>query len=1225
MYFNNHLVLMNHCRVRHLIGLFLTLFLLVSIVKISDAYAGIKTELISAAGPDYEPLSFQNTDGQADGFAIDLLHAVVQSMGQEVLFDVRPWSQVNQELVRGQLDVLPLVARTPEREKRVDFSVPYLTLHGAIIMRKGAQPILGMNELKYQKIGVMKDDIADEFMRSQGFSSSLVSTQTYRQALNQLQKGSIDAVVMQELVASELIKELAADDLEIVARLRNFRQDWCFAVPEDNKETLALLNEGLSKVLTNGTYKKLKMKWLPGLESTYYLDDDSSFALTIEEKNWILNNSEISFTGNPNWFPYEAFDKDGNYVGIVADHLALIQEKTGLKFKPILVESWAESLKIAADGQVSVISGDSSDKVLSQRFNPVLTYKSDPIVIISDSRHHYIDDFNAIHGRKVAIIKNHYYVAKLITYYPNFDFIEVETIDEGFKGVADGRFNALLITMSKATYNIAKMDLFDIKVVGKIPNTLDLSLFVSKEQPILQSIIEKALNSLSSFESEYIMHRWLHHHQGDKTDHTLIAQISISLLLLIFLMLFWNRRLHMEVKTRKATENALKDSERFLAEAQAIAHIGNWWLNIETGELFWSDEIYRLFGRYPNEFEPTYGRFYETVHPDDFDAVKMSEEKAFAEQQPHSIDHRIILPKGEIRWVHEEARPTFNDEGKLTYLAGTVQDITERKEKEQELQSYRKNLENLVSERTFELKQSETRFRSLFELSLDAIILLDRKEILDCNSAALELFDCPDVTLFKALYPFKLFPAKQPGGTPSHIAALEKMKTAYQDGNCRFEWQFWKHGSHQTFFADVQLNYIDLGEFDVLQAVVRDISERKQMEYKLFEERDKAEQANIAKSLFLANMSHEIRTPMNAIMGMTHLALQTELNSKQRNYVMKAHQSAENMLGILNDILDFSKIEARKLDLENSPFQLKEVLKNMRNLMRIKVEEKGILLSIDMNHAVPDILIGDSLRISQILINLTNNAVKFTPEGGSVDVCVDVKEVTGFDVILHFSIIDTGIGLSAKQQRKLFQPFSQADNSTTRQYGGTGLGLAISRQLVKLMGGDIWLDSQINEGSTFHFTIKVKKPTDIKLEEIFNAGKEQVKIDDIVDIMKGARILLVEDNEINQELAFELLDFNDITVLAANNGKEALEILEQQAFDCVLMDCQMPVMDGYEATLKIREQEKYNNLPIIAMTANAMKQDVEKVLAVGMNDHIPKPINPELMYATVAKWIGQAR
>ena len=404
-----------------------------------------------------------------------------------------------------------------------------------------------------------------------------------------------------------------------------------------------------------------------------------------------------------------------------------------------------------------------------------------------------------------------------------------------------------------------------------------------------------------------------------------------------------------------------------------------------------------------------------------------------------------------------------------------------------------------------------------------------------------------------------------------------------------------------------------------------DISARKQAEEALIAAKQAADAANRAKSDFLANTSHEIRTPMNTIIGMTQLALQMELGSKQRNYLEKVQRSAHSLLGIINDILDFSKIEAGKLALETIGFRLDQVLTHLTDATLMKGQEKGLKLWSRIEPDVPTALIGDPLRLSQILLNLVSNAIKFTAHG-EIAVTVEKLEESPEAVLLRFAVRDTGIGLDPEQQAHLFNPFTQADSSTTRRYGGTGLGLAISRRLTELMGGRIGVESRHGEGSTFWFTARLSRQT-LAVQSrwvLLDAPAPLVAPPAAVAALRGACLLLVEDNEINQELAIDVLQGAGIVAQTAGNGAEALATLETGTFDGVLMDCHMPVMDGYEATRRIRADDRFAHLPIIAMTASVMSGDREQCLAAGMNDHVSKPIDVQELFAALARWIKPA-
>ena len=805
--------------------------------------------------------------------------------------------------------------------------------------------------------------------------------------------------------------------------------------------------------------------------------------------------------------------------------------------------------------------------------------------------------------------------------------------------------------------------------------------------------------------------------------------------------------------------DALREQEKRelqrLADIQASAHVhfsrllnaspAVIYCRMASGDYqptFVSESVSGLFGCSPREYLEDPYLWRDRVHPDDVARINEWVDRMF-ESDKRSIEYRIRRADGSYFWVDDRQQIVRDANGKPIEIVGSWMDITARKEAEEAQQSARAQLDLLLGAAPSVVYSFAARgdFSPTF-VSANIELMLGYR---------------PDEYLKEAAF-------WRTHVHPDDLAAVEaEQAQLFESGTHLSEYRFRKKDGAYSWVSDEQ-HLIRDSKGEPLEVVGSwsNIETRKAAEQALLAaqgELEKATEAALAaseaKSAFLANMSHEIRTPMNAIIGLSHLALKTDLMPRQRDYVVKIKHSGQHLLGIINDILDFSKIEAGKLAVENIDFDLDKVLENVGNLISEKASAKGLELIFDIEPTVSSYFRGDPLRLGQILINFCNNAVKFT-EKGEVVVRAQVVDDAKDSQLILFSVSDTGIGLTQEQIGRLFQAFQQADASTTRKYGGTGLGLAIAKRLAELMGGTIEVTSELGKGSTFRFSARLGKaamaprrrilqsdlrgrrvliiddnaqarsvlsgmltnlsfiadeapsgqegiemvrqaaearePYDIifvdwqmpgldgietgkrilgltnldppphlvmvtaygreeVLKQAEESGFENVLIKPVtssilfdtaigalgadleateaeaagpsfdIEHMRGARVLLVEDNEINQEVAIGQLEDAEVFVDLAENGADAVRMVRESEYDIVLMDMQMPVMDGIEATRILRSDPRFQSLPIIAMTANALVSDRELCLEAGMNDHIAKPIDPDQLFGVLLRWI----
>ncbi|MEM9594689.1 MAG: PAS domain S-box protein [Acidobacteriota bacterium] len=703
-----------------------------------------------------------------------------------------------------------------------------------------------------------------------------------------------------------------------------------------------------------------------------------------------------------------------------------------------------------------------------------------------------------------------------------------------------------------------------------------------------------------------------------------------------------------DMSARLQVEKALRTSEQRLRLALHAARVATWEWDIGSGRILWSEGAERVIGGTQEALPNSNVEYGRRVHREDREQIEGELRRAAAGGSGYQTEHRLVAADGSVEWIAGHGEPIRGKDGRPEKLTGTATNITEHKRSEEALR-YRLEFEELmtsISSGFVNLPGAETD-RQIHRVlrQVGQFVGSDRGQLFQfTDGGATESSThewCGDgVPSHKAHlqnlrasdYPW--FAGKMRRCETAVIRRLEDLPEEAAAERAIFEGEGIEsliamplvlRGRAVGYLSFVFIRRrIEVFSDDVLtlfrfvgEILTGALERRRAVELK--KAKEAAEAASDAKSLFLANMSHEIRTPMNAIIGMAGLLLDAELPSLERKHVGILKSSAEGLLQLIDDILDFSKIEAGKMALDSSAFDLHEVVDAALLPLTPRATAKGVDLDIEVTTQFPTHLKGDPARLRQVLINLVSNAIKFTEEG-RVTVLAEQERFDTTGVWIRFSVRDTGIGIEPEVQDALFDPFTQADNTTSRRYGGTGLGLAICQRLVELMQGEIGLESTPGKGSHFWFSLPFV-PALKRLPE----GSGDRPVARRRREPATCRLLLAEDNAINQMVAIGQLESLGYRVEAVDNGLEVLEALEQTPYDLILMDCQMPELDGYEATRRIRGLAAgVREIPVIAVTAHAMKGDREKCLEAGMNDYIAKPFQQDDLAKMLDRWLPEA-
>ncbi|MCC8998156.1 MAG: transporter substrate-binding domain-containing protein [Candidatus Contendobacter sp.] len=1266
----------------------------------------------------WPPIEFVDPNGIYQGIAADYLKLLERRLG--IAFSVlanESWPAILDQVQARNLDLVSAVSRSEEREQYLAFTHPYFSVPYHIYTRQDDNRIAGLRDLAGLTVAVEKDFHLHERLSLERPAIRLRVVNNTREALEAVAFGRADAYIGNPAVAGWLIEHDQLPGLKAAAVASEMgKSELRLGVRKDWPLLATALSKGLASI-TPEEHRTIRQRWLGGAK------DKTALRLTASEHAWLAAHPKIRIGIDGAYAPYSFLGENGKYQGVAPDFIRLLGDMLGIEIEPVPGLNWLEILEGARSRTLDVVATAARTLEREKFLSFTDIYIKTPLVIMTRSDDARIRGPQDLIGKRIALIEGYASAQRVLDEYPQADVYWVKTPLDGLRAIATGIADAHVGVLGNNVFLANQHGISNLKVAaGYEMKEYGLRFGVRGDWPELVAILDKALAAIPETEKLGILYRWI----PIEMMTTTVPQTTARKLELTAPERTWVKE---HPKIRLGLDRAWEPIEFVTAKGeyrglssefmQRLASM----LDLETSH------------------DPTLG-WREVI-----EKTKAGEIDVLPAITPSPERFRYLnFTKPYLHF------PIMVFTRKETPLIAGLEDL--RGKQVAVVQGY-VSQEYLIRDypdlQLQPMDTTEQALRALASGKTDAFV--------DNLTIGSYLIDKLGLGNLKVAAPTPYTSDLAIGvrkDWPQLVAILDKALDAIDETERRDIRQ-----KSIGVRYEIEVNYTLLwrvvaGASVLLLLALLWLMQVRRQKAALTIAKAEAEQANRFKSHFLANMSHEIRTPMNAIVGFAHLVVQTELTPRQRQYVNKINTAAHALLRVINDILDFSRIEAGKLAIERTRFSLDEVLENLASLTTMQAEEKGLEILFDRDLRIPDRLMGDPLRLGQVLINLVSNAIKFT-ERGEITVGVSLEERDDARVRLRFAVRDTGIGIEPQQIPRLFDAFTQLDGSTTRRYGGSGLGLSICRHLVQLMNGELAVESAPGEGSCFSFGLPfatqgaptertwVPDPdlrglralvvddnpaarqilSDLLVSFTFEAsaaasaqeaigllewaereeqrpfqlvlmdwrmagmdgveaarrikqggtlsripavilvtayGREEVMrqadaagldgflikpvspstlFDTVVRILGGGKrdpartsaelapnrrplagdVLLVEDNPINQQVACELLKNMGLLIRTARNGREALAMLRERAYDLVLMDVQMPEMDGYEAARRIRSIPEFEKLPVIAMTAHAMAGDREKCLASGMNDHVPKPIDPNNLYGSLSRWL----
>ncbi len=1063
--------------------------------------------ILLGVAQDYPPLDYLSPQGEHQGLAADYLRLLEKRLGIRLqAVGSFPWPQMLQKVRGKELAGVACIAQSEEREEYLSFSKPYSYSPYMVFTKSDHPPLKSLAELAGKTVAVEQDFFLERRIIENFPTIKLLAVPDTRAALAAVAEGRAQAYAGNFLVAEHIIKRDQRLDLKAACAAPWPGTQLCIAVRRDWPQLVSILDKALDSVTTQ-EQAEINSKWLTPRNGE--MVDSVVMALTPKERAWLEQHRKLRLGVDPNWPPFEFINPDKSYAGMASDYMRLLSAKLGVEMELVHGQSWPQTLEAAQAGRVDLLACVSQTPQREKYLNFTKPYLKFPMVIATRTDAPFITGLEDLAGKAVVVGRGHASEELLAANHPGIELRPMEDLKRGLLAVSQGSAYAFVGDLASITHFSQEAGLTNLKIAASTPYSFDLGLGVRKDWPELTGILEKALDDISPSQKSRIHNSWVfmrfeHGVDWDYVWRLLAGVVGVSLAVMA-MFIYWNRRLQRAVRQRRQAEEALGKSEAQLralvdSSADTIVVLDTERRIIDCNQAF-SDQLgyqrQEALGqtaRLIHLDDEAYARFGREVYPQVRDAGSWRGEWLYRRRDGGS------LPMENVMSAFRGA------DGRIIGYSAVMRDITERKRNEAALEAARHQLEERVAERTAELQQAVQALREEVRERRQAEDSLRKREeeqraLLNASPSCIIAYD----NLGRVIYVNPAFTRVFGWTAPEVIgqridfipdterqAVAQALKQVYASEGEVHSLES-KLYNKQRQLLEVSINiavFMDVtGEPVGLLANLEDITERKRNEAelrqyrqnleRLVEERtaelavamEKAQEADRLKSAFLASMSHELRTPLNSIIGFTGIILQGlvgPLNEEQTKQMGMVQHSARHLLSLINDVLDISKIEAGQLKVERQPFDMPRLVAEVENSLKPAAGKKGLILDCRLAPEVGQVT-SDRRRVEQILINLLNNALKFTDQGG---VFLDCRVENGSLVI---SVRDTGIGIKAEDQAKLFQAFRQIDTGLSRRYEGTGLGLNICKKLVELLGGNIWVQSAgPDQGSVFTFTLPLE-------------------------------------------------------------------------------------------------------------------------------------------------------